>query len=84
MSKESTEQYWTKYGAKHLLGKTVSKVRYMTDEEAKDMMWYNRPIVIEFTDGTIILPSRDDEGNDGGALFGQTKDGKDLTFPVIT
>jgi hypothetical protein len=84
MSKESTEDYWTKYAAEHLLGKTVSKVRYMTDEEAKDMMWYNRPIVIEFTDGTLILPSRDDEGNDGGALFGQTKDGKGLTFPVIT
>ena len=84
MSKESTEDYWTKYGAKHLLGKTVSKIRYVTKEEAEHMMWYSRPIVIEFTDGTLILPSCDDEGNNGGALFGQTKEGKDLTFPVIS
>ena len=84
MSKESTEQYWTKIGEKYLGGKTVSKIRYVTKEEAENMGWYSRSIVIEFTDGTLILPSRDDEGNDGGALFGQTKDGKDLTFPVIS
>jgi hypothetical protein len=31
----------------------------------------------------MLFPSKDDEGNDGGALFGQNKDREDLTFPVI-
>jgi hypothetical protein len=31
----------------------------------------------------MLFPSMDDEGNDGGALFGQNKDREDLTFGVI-
>jgi len=49
---------------------------------AEQMGWYSRPIVIHLDDGSMIFPSQDDEGNDGGALFGQGPDGKDLTFPV--
>jgi hypothetical protein len=83
MSELTTEQYWTKYGNDHLKGKVVESVRYLSEEE-KDMMgWYNKTIVIQFTDGTIIFPSMDDEGNDGGALFGQSPKGEELTFPVI-
>ena len=82
-SKEEIEQYWEKYGSDNLKGKTVASVRYFSQEEMEMMGWYKRPIVIQFTDGTIIFPSMDDEGNDGGALFGQTKNGDDLTFPVL-
>jgi len=38
--------------------------------------------VIELDDGSQIFPSQDDEGNDGGALFGQGSDGDEWTFPV--
>ena len=31
----------------------------------------------------MLFPLSDDEGNRAGALFGQTSDKKDLTFPVI-
>ena len=76
------EKAWTQYGEEHLKGKTVELVRYMSKTEANEHYWNKRPIVIQFTDGTIIYPSMDDEGNDGGALFGVCKEG-DLTFPVI-
>ena len=55
----------------------------MTDEEAENIGWDRKALVIRFDDGSLIFASQDDEGNDAGALFGQTKDGKDLTFPVI-
>jgi hypothetical protein len=67
MAKEEIEKRWTKYGKDNLVGKTIKQVRYLTQAEADIMGWY----------------SRDDEGNDGGALFGNDKDGKELIFPVI-
>lgn len=78
-----TEQQWVDYANKHLQGKTIKSVRYLSQKEKEEMMWHNRCIVITFTDGTLVFPSMDDEGNDGGALFGQTPNGTELTFPVI-
>jgi len=75
--KVSVDEFWNKK-AKVLVGKTIKAVRYMTDKEAEDSMWYNKPLVIFFTDGTYIFPMADDEGNNGGALDGS--DG--LMFPV--
>lgn len=72
-----------KYASDNLVGKKVTAVRYMTDEEVEDMGWNSKALVIQLDDSSIIFPSRDDEGNDAGALFGQTKDGEELTFPVI-
>ena len=51
-----------------LHGKTISDVRYMTTEEASELGWHSRPLVIFFSDGTQLFPMRDDEGNDGGAM----------------
>lgn len=58
-----------------LVGKTVKGVRYLTNEEMEDLMWSKNPLVIEFTDGTVMLPMMDDEGNDGGSLHYQNADG---------
>lgn len=57
---------------------TVKKIRKMTRKEASDEGWddYETRSVIEFSDGTLIYASRDEEGNGPGALFGKTKDGK--------
>lgn len=52
-----------------LVGKTIKSVRYMTDAEMEDFMWYRKPVIIDFTDGSWIIPQSDDEGNDGGALY---------------
>ena len=55
-------------------GKVVKCVRKMSKEELDAEGWLahdeEMPSVIEFTDGTIIYPSRDPEGNGAGALFG--------------
>ena len=80
---KDVDKHWTEYANKHLVGRTITEVRYMSKEETDAMGWYNRPLVVSLDNGTMLFPSKDDEGNDGGALFGQSKDGNDLTFPVI-
>ncbi len=75
--------HWTDYGVGRLQGKRVIEVRYLTSEEARAMDWYSRCLVILFDDGSYIFPSRDDEGNDAGALFGTSAEGEEWTFPVI-
>lgn len=54
---------------KLLKGRVIKDVRYLNAEEQEDHGWMRRPLVIELDDGTFIYPSRDDEGNDAGALF---------------
>ena len=52
-----------------LVGKTIQSVFYLGAGDMENMGWYKRPVVIQFTDGTYIIPQCDDEGNDGGALL---------------
>jgi hypothetical protein len=73
--------HWTKKVSDFLVGKTIKSVRYMNDKEMNDFMWYKKPVIITFTDGSYIIPQRDDEGNDGGALF--TSDDDVDVIPVI-
>lgn len=62
---------------KLLIGKTISRCSYMTEENAEDFEWYKRPLIIEFSDGSMLIPQMDDEGNDGGALVYEDVPGKD-------
>ena len=62
------EKEWNK-SIQVLVGKKISKVRYMTNIEAEEFGFYKKPIIIIFSDGTEIIASADDEGNDGGSLF---------------
>lgn len=64
-----TINFWNLECNKHLVGKTIKNVRYMTDKEMNDMGWYKKPLVIFFNDGSYMYASSDDEGNDAGALF---------------
>ena len=82
LKKEEIEPYWTEVANKHLKGKTVKRVRYLTEEEMEDMLWYCRPVVIIFEDGTAIYPSQDDEGNDAGSILG-IEGKKNFILPVI-
>lgn len=72
---------WTDDASKLLVGRTIVGVRYMTDDECNDMDWYSRPVVLILDNGLQIYPSRDDEGNDGGALF--TTDTNMDCLPVL-
>ena len=67
---------------KLLRGKTIQSVRYMTDEEVENFMWYRKALIIIFTDGSYLIPQRDDEGNDAGSLFLSDK-GNEHTLCVI-
>ena len=76
------EQYWTELIAKHLVGKTITKVEYIGEAEMTDNMWHKRPISILLDDEHWITPIMDDEGNDGGAI--STTFGDLGTIPVIS
>jgi hypothetical protein len=68
------EQYWTEKIAKHLVGKKITRVEYMTEVEMKDSGWYKRPIAIQLDNKYWLVPMMDDEGNDGGAMSTTFKD----------
>lgn len=74
---------WTEYAAENLVGRKIVACRYLTKEEMEGLGWYERCIVLQLDDGSVIYPSQDDEGNGPGALFGNTKDGDAITCPVL-
>ncbi len=74
---------WSEYAEKHLLGRTIVGIRYLTDKEVEDMGWYQSSVVFILDNGSLFFPSADDEGNNGGTLFGQTEKGEEITMPVI-
>lgn len=82
MTLENPQQYWTDL-AQVLVGKTVVAVRYLNKAEHQESFsdWFSVPVVIQFDDGTYIIPMRDDEGNDGGALLTNLADLG--TIPVL-
>ena len=53
----------------YLKGKTIKNITWLGDKDMETLMWYKKPVVIHFTDGSILIPQSDDEGNDGGVLF---------------
>jgi hypothetical protein len=72
---------WGEKAKALLLHKRIVNVRYLTQEEADDMGWDERTVAFQTQDGLWFFPSRDDEGNGGGALF--TSDEKESCLPVI-
>ena len=83
MAEVPDKMTWVDLAAFLLKGKKITEVRYMTKEEAAQMGWGRRPVVLELEDGSLFWPSRDDEGNEAGAMFGNTPDGKPVTLPVL-
>ena len=67
-------------------GAKITKVRSMTDAEYQREYWdndHNNPVyVLELDNGAVVFPSRDYEGNGGGALFGADKNGNGFTVAV--
>ena len=79
---KDVEKYWDEVAKGLLLNKKIVNVRYLTEKEAEDLGWYERVVAFQTEDGLWFFPSRDDEGNGGGALF--NSDGKHGCFPVIS
>ena len=68
-SNADLREHWGNLASNFLVGKTIRRVRYLNDREREDIAWDKSGLVIEFTDGHWLLPMRDDEGNDAGALW---------------
>ena len=73
---------WQKQAEKLLKGRTIIQIQWMTKENAEDIGWYKRPLLMVLDNGTIIHAQADDEGNDGGALYIQ-KGKESTTLPVF-
>ena len=81
MNDTEIDTYWVGVAKNLLLNKKIVDVRYMTIEESNDMGWYERTVAFQTEDGLWFFPSRDDEGNGGGALF--TSHDKESCLPVM-
>ena len=69
---------WQKRINKYLVGRTIVKVEYCTEELAEEQMWSCQPIQILLDNGTWLTPTSDDEGNNGGAIHTNIKE-----LPII-
>ena len=74
---------WTDKANSVLLNRKIINVRYLSDQEMEAFGWYNKCVVIELNDGTIIFPAMDDEGNGAGALHYLDKKNNIDVLPVI-
>ena len=81
MNKKQLEKKWEERISKHLIGRTITKVEYIGDDEMEDNMWYKKPIAICLDNRDWLIPMADDEGNDGGAISTTFKELG--TIPVI-
>ena len=66
----------------HLSGLTITRVRYMTPNEMQQLAWGKSSIVFEMSDGSILFPQMDDEGNDGGAMAHITEQGVNTIYTI--
>lgn len=64
----TTEVYWQKTAVRILQGRTITKVEYISKEDAEKRGWHKRGLIMELDDGTTLTILSDDEGNDMGVI----------------
>ena len=74
---------WKKKAESLLLGRKIVSVDFLDLQETEALGWVNSSVVITLDNGTIIYPSRDDEGNDAGAIHYIKKGDEDYVIPTI-
>jgi hypothetical protein len=62
------KKQWLERIRKHLVGRTIKQVHYMTDKDLSELDWLEAAIVLVLDNGEMLYPSSDDEGNGAGAL----------------
>lgn len=83
-NKQDLEKYWNRKAQKVLEGRTIVQAFYMSEEEAnEEFRWDSRPLIIELDNGTQLVISADDEGNDGGSLFYATDEEPNGVLPTL-
>ena len=60
--------HWEKKISKLLVGKKITKVQYLSNDETEENYWCSRPIAIQLDNQYWLIPMSDDEGNDGGSM----------------
>lgn len=86
MNTDEMFKRWNSQARDVLVGRTITKVMYMNDTWAKQLgfdEYMGRPLMMQLDNGTVIIPMRDDEGNDGGAVQYLTKDGGFDVLPLL-
>ena len=69
---------WQKRINKYLVGRTIVKVEYCSEELADQQGWSKRPIQLLLNNGVWLTMTSDDEGNNGGAIHTNIKE-----LPII-
>jgi len=69
------ETFYVSISDKSLIGKKIKLIRPLSNIELNNEGWdyVGTTSVLEFEDGTKIYASSDEEGNNGGTLFGRKK-----------
>ena len=62
---------------KSMIGTKIELIRYLTPKECEEQGWCSSPLVIQLSNGCLLIPMRDDEGNDGGAMWYMNPDTND-------
>jgi hypothetical protein len=68
MDDSELAKYWNNRISKILVGRTITKVEYMSQTDAEEQDWCNRPIQIQLDNKIWLTPTSDDEGNEGGSI----------------
>ena len=79
---KSAENRFVRQGKK-LVGLQIAAIRYMTEEERRLLFIGFRAVVLTLSDGTLLYPMADDEGNEAGALVALASTGEQVLFPVL-
>ena len=54
--------------AKHLVGRRIEAVRYISQPEVETFGWSNRPLELLLDDGSTLYATADEEMNDAGVI----------------
>lgn len=63
-----TRDDWEEKANKLLAGRTITEIRYMTQEEVDAFGWRHAALILLLDDYSTLLIMADDEGNDAGAV----------------
>ena len=69
--------------ARKLIGLQITGVRYMTQQESTELCICNRALILSLSDGPLLYPMADDEGNEAGVLMARATDGQETHFSSL-
>ena len=65
----SKNKIWLDKVRKHLVGQTITDVKWLSPKDTEKFFgWDTQPCEIFLSNGVVLTPQADDEGNDAGAI----------------